>query len=131
MQNKPNLISQFSIPNSQFSSLRLRNKPIYPANPINPVKNIILRNEPISESRRSFQLRVNQPPPPRIPHFCPFPFTFILVYQTNPISPSRLCRITSPRAFPRHKSGPHPAKRTQFSKCRLPETGCPFTITLI
>jgi len=87
MQNKPNLISQFSIPNSQFSSLRLRNKPIYPVNPINPVKNIILRNEPISESRRSFQLRVNQPPPPADSSLLPFSLYLFTCLPNEPNFP--------------------------------------------
>ena len=42
LPNEANLISQFSILNSQFRSPRLRNEPIYPVYPVNPVKK---RNE--------------------------------------------------------------------------------------
>jgi hypothetical protein len=121
LQNKANLISQFSILNSQFRSLRLRNKPIYPVYPVNPVKKIILRNEPISESRRSFQLRATQSPPPADSSLFPFslyplPFSF---FTKRTQFPSRLCRITSPHAFPRHKSGLCPAN-SQKAGCRKP-----------
>ena len=82
--NEANFISQFSILNSQFRSPRLRNEPNL-VNPVNSVKNIILRNKPISESRRSFQLRVNQPPPPADSSILPFSLYLFTCLPNEPI----------------------------------------------
>jgi len=62
---------------------------LYLVNIVNPVKNIILRNEPISESRRSFQLRVNQPPPLADSSILPFSLYLFHFLLNKPNFPCR------------------------------------------